>query len=432
MCLTFPSFRTLRAFGCAVVAAAAVFVSATNVEAGESLVVPGARVAIVGDSITEQKLYSKYMEAYLLACSGVKDVSVFQYGWSGERAPGFAARLENDLAGFKPNVVTLCYGMNDGSYQPYNEQIGGAYEKAMRDILRKLSGVGVTKVVVGSPGAVDNYFFRPGQTFADGKPAAVSYNDNLAHLRDIDKKLAEESKQSFADVHAAMYDTMKKAQAELGEKYNVCGSDGFHPGPNGQLLMAYAFLKGLGVDGNIGEVSIDMKSADGGKVELESARWPFCFDGDAKSPNGTRSILPFTPFNADLNRYTLKVTNLDAPKATVKWGNETKEFTREQLTAGVNLAAEFTTTPFDQSFQQLLGAIAAKQAHETYMIKSVITKFRDLVPAEAKDDAEVAAAFKVIQTKVGGKLYEKHAALDADVKKLLVPVKHTIVVTPVK
>jgi hypothetical protein len=47
---------------------------------GESAVVPAARVAIVGDSITEQKLYSKFLESYLLACSGVPDVKVMQFG----------------------------------------------------------------------------------------------------------------------------------------------------------------------------------------------------------------------------------------------------------------------------------------------------------------------------------------------------------------
>ena len=52
---------------------------------------PNARVAIIGDSITEQKLYSKYMEAYLLACTGRKDIHVMQFGWSGETASGFAA-----------------------------------------------------------------------------------------------------------------------------------------------------------------------------------------------------------------------------------------------------------------------------------------------------------------------------------------------------
>jgi hypothetical protein len=31
----------------------------------------------------------------------------------------------------------------------------------------------------------------------------------------------------------------------------------------------------------------------------------------------------------------------------VKWGDETKEFTRQQLEAGINLVAEFSSTPFD-------------------------------------------------------------------------------------
>jgi len=210
--------------------------------AAEPVLKPGDRVAIVGDSITEQKLYSKYVECYLLACSGVPDVKVLQYGWSGERANGFADRLENDCAGFRPTVVTLCYGMNDGSYQPYNDQIGQAYETNMRRVLSGLAKIGVRSIVVGSPGAVDQNFFRPGTMMGD-KPSHVAYNDNLAHLRDIAKKLADEHKQPFANVHDAMVETMKKAQEGLGSKYPVCGGDGFHPGPNGQLIMAYAFLK---------------------------------------------------------------------------------------------------------------------------------------------------------------------------------------------
>jgi hypothetical protein len=32
-----------------------------------------------------------------------------------------------------------------------------------------------------------------------------------------------------------------------------------HESANGQLIMAYAFLKALGVDGRIGEVTLDLK-----------------------------------------------------------------------------------------------------------------------------------------------------------------------------
>lgn len=401
-------------------------------------VAAGARVAIVGDSITEQKLYSKYLEAYLLACSGLKDVEVFQFGWSGETASGFAARVENDLSVFRPTVVTLCYGMNDGGYQPWRDAIGTNYEGNMRSVLKKLDGLGVKSIVVGSPGAVDTDFFRPGQMMGD-VASHVAYNDTLAHLRDIDRKLAGESKQRFADVHAAMYDAMKKAKEKLGPKYDVCGGDGFHPGPNGQLIMAYAFLKGLGVDGKIGEITVDMKGegkateghkvvkSQAGKIELSSTRWPFCFEGDEKASGGTRSITPFLPFNEDLNRFTLKVNNLEAAKAKVTWGGQTKEFSREQLGGGINLAAEFTQTPFDANFAKLVGAVGAKQAFETYMIKQVITNFRSF-PQDLKEDAEFAGALKTIS----GKLLKKREQLDADAHKQLVPVTHTITVTAVE
>lgn len=393
----------------------------------------GARLAIVGDSITEQKLYSKYMECYVLACSGVPQVSVFQFGWSGERADGFAARLENDLAGFRPTVATLCYGMNDGSYQPYRDTIGATYDRNMRSVVEKLEAFGVKTIVVGSPGAVDTRFFGARAAFGD-QNSADGYNHNLGKLRDIDRTIAVDHRQLFADVHQTMLDAMKKAKTTLGDTYDVCGKDGFHPGPNGQLLMAYAFLKSLGMNGAIGEIQLDGGTAtvtDGhklvgqsaGKIEIESTRWPFCFDADPKSSDSTRSIVPFVPFNEDLNRLVLKVKKLGGERAQVTWGDESKEFTRQQLETGVNLAAEFSKTPFDESFRKFMGAVANKQSFETYMIKSMITQWR-MLPAELKSDAELQAALTLVRQR----LMVRQQQLDAEAKALLKPVKHTVAV----
>lgn len=400
--------------------------------AGEAQLPPDARLAIIGDSITEQKMYSKYMETYLVACAGRTDVKVFQFGWSGERAPGFLARMENDLSLFKPTVGTTCYGMNDGSYTPFKPEIGKTYEDAMRAIVKKFDELGVKNVVVGAPGAVDTKFFANKPNFPKGQEAA-GYNDNLGKLRDIDKQIAADTGKAFADVHGAMITTMEKAKAALGENYDVCGGDGFHPGPNGQLVMAYAFLKGLGCKGDIAEITVDMKGAakasdghkvlggTGGKVELESTRYPFCFDGDAKSSKGTRSITPYLPFNEELNRFTLKVKNLSGEKAKVTWGGESKEFPRAQLEAGINLAAEFAKTPFDEAFFKYMGAVGNKQAFETGLIKDFVTKFRNY-SADIKADPELGTAFATLKTRLGA----RHAALEMESRKALVPVKHTI------
>lgn len=398
----------------------------------ESILPPNARVAVIGDSITEQKIYSRYIETYLLACTGRNDIKVFQFGWSGERAGGFAARLENDLAVFNPNVATTCYGMNDGSYRPYAPEVGTEYEKNMRLVIDGLKKVGVKAMAIGSPGGVDPDFFKKNVTGAD-------YNDNLAHLRDIAKKLAEENKQPFANVHDTMMSALEKSKAALGKEYAPFGGDGFHPAPAGQLLMAQAFLKALGFDGDIGRVTIDMKGPNTastghtvkglqlGSVTVESSKWPFVFDADPKSASSNRSILPFTSFNQDLNRFTLRVLNLSSAKAKVTWGSQTLEFTREQLESGVNLAAEFTKTPFDNDFAALNNAIVQKEAFETVLIKNLVTHMR-VIAAEAAEDPKVAEAL----TKLKKKLADEHAKQDASVRKFVKPVTHTIKVEEVR
>src|SRR5688500_7522840 len=73
----------------------------------------GDSLAICGDSITAQKMYSRAIETDLTVCAPELNISVRQYGWSGEQAPGFLARMTNDCLRFEPTVATTCYGMND-------------------------------------------------------------------------------------------------------------------------------------------------------------------------------------------------------------------------------------------------------------------------------------------------------------------------------
>ena len=403
------------------------FLAASASLRAESLIPADARVAVIGDSITEQKLYSKYIETYLLVCTGRADIKVFQFGWSGERAGGFAARLENDLAIFNPTVATTCYGMNDGSYTAFTAQIGAEYEKNMRAVIAGLQKVGVKTMAIGSPGGVDpDYFNRP-------TVKGEVYNDNLAHLRDIAQKLAEENKQPFANVHDTMLSALAKSKAALGKGYGPFGGDGFHPAAAGQLLMAQAFLKALGLDGEIGTITMDakgqstasaghtVKESAPGSVTVESTKWPFIYDASPTDAGSTRSILPFTSFTQDLNRLTLKVTNLGSAKARVTWGGQSKEFTREQLEAGVNLAAEYAKTPFDGPFSNVINAVGMKQAFETTLIKNLVTHMR-VVAAEAAEEPKVAAAL----AKLKKKLADEHAKQDTNVRKMIKPVTHTI------
>ena len=65
---------------------------------------------------------------------------------------------------------------------------------------------------------------------------------------------------------------MTKAKAKYGKDYHVGGDDGVHPDRNGHLVMAYAFLRALGCDGDIGTISVDLgkntaTATDGHKIQ---------------------------------------------------------------------------------------------------------------------------------------------------------------------
>ena len=138
----------------------------------------GDRLAICGDSITEQKLYSRAMETYLTVCVPELEVTVRQYGWGGETAPGFLARMTNDCLRFHPTIATTCYGMNDHGYRPYEEAIGDRYRRYQTAIVEAFKAAGA-RVVLGSPGCVG--------LRKDWDAASVeAKNLNLCTLRNID------------------------------------------------------------------------------------------------------------------------------------------------------------------------------------------------------------------------------------------------------
>ncbi len=403
----------------------------------------GARLAIVGDSITEQKLYSKFIADYLYACHPELDVRVAQFGWGGETAPGFLGRMDNDLMPFKPDVVTLCYGMNDGRYAPFTPEVGKPFEAALAAIVAKAKAAGAT-VVVGSPGAVDDYFFgRDKDNHKAVTKRSVMYNPTLATLRDLSRKTADAAGMPFANVHDTMLTSMRQAQADgaRGKEYPVCGWDGFHPSANGQLAMATAFLRALEVSGDLGTVTIDfggkataengheIVGGSGGTAEVASRRVPFSFPGDEKSPDAARSILPYLPFNDEFNRFTLKVKNAPAEKLAVTWGSETKAFSKAELERGVNLAATFVNHPLAPAFHRIDAAVAEQQSFETMMIKQVITNHRPL-QSYAQRDPKLAEALGSVRDWLWAEDGRRHEKAKAAFGTL--PIKHAIVVAPAK
>ncbi len=407
-------------------------IGAADVPAAGLAVKPGDRIVIAGDSITEQKRYSRFIEDYLTVCVPELELWCVQIGWSGEKLPGLLQRMEWDVFGFQPNLVTICYGMNDGGYRAYDDKTGAAYRANLQAFLDRAQKSNV-RVIVGSPGAVDT------TTYGPRGGGAVVYNDTLAHLAQIAQEQAAAHGMPFANVHEPMMRAMAGAKAAYGEAYHLCGPDGVHPAGNGHVVMAYAFLRAMGLSGQIGTFTFDRQTgkgdvtaghrivaADAHGMEIESRRYPFCFSGDGKSPDSTLSILPYVPFNQELNRLTLVVKHPAAAKIAVTWGTSRKVFTGEQLAGGINLAAEFPANPFCDAFGKVDAAVTAKQGDETKLIKTYFATLADLQTSLAPEEA-VANAVKLLREKVAAKCAAHHSLVTGAFR----PITHRLSIEPV-
>ncbi len=383
----------------------------------------GDRLAICGDSITEQKMYSRIMETYLTVALPELRIAVRQYGWGGETAPGFLGRMTNDCLRFAPTVATTCYGMNDHRYRAYEEAIGAKYREASTAIVKAFKAAGA-KVVLGSPGCVGR-----NPAWSEGKTNTVDdLNLNLCTLRNIGIEIAKAEQVGFADVFWPMLTAGAAAQKKHGPEFAIAGKDGVHPGWAGQLVMAYAFLKALGVPGEIGTFTVDMQSRkvvvsagheavsfNNGELVVKSSRFPFCAPaGNSAKDDNLHAGMALVPFNQELNRFVLVIKSGSSTKFRVTWGAENHTYTAEQLAKGINLAEEFPVNPLSEAFNRVDAAVQAKQNYETRQIKDLFHG-----PEGRVDIAATAELTEKARAPLANAIWE-----------LMTPVAHTIKIEP--
>jgi hypothetical protein len=191
--------------------------------------------------------------------------------------------------------------------------------------------------------------------------------------------------------------------------------------------MAYAFLRTLDVPGEIGVLTVDLKSNKAkassghqvvsfnhGVLTVKSFRYPFCATGAVNDDASIRSGMSLVPFNQLFNRLMLVVKHGNAQTYRITWGAQYRTYSAAQLRRGINLADDFPVNPFSEPFARVDQAVAAKQAYETRQIK-------ELFHGNAgKADMQKT----VLETEAA------RAPLAAAIKAAFVPVTHQITITP--
>ena len=96
-----------------IAAATSLLFAALPCTAGDFILNNGDKVVMMGDSITEQHLYSSYVEAWALTRFPSWDLKFFNVGIGGDNATWGGERFKRDVVRCRATAMTVNFGMND-------------------------------------------------------------------------------------------------------------------------------------------------------------------------------------------------------------------------------------------------------------------------------------------------------------------------------
>lgn len=185
-------------------------------------------MVFLGDSITEQHLFTLDLETYLLCRSPQAGLRFYNRGWGGNTARDGLERFDRDVAPLAPALVFIHFGMNDGGYRTLVPRLADEYRHSLTGLVRKTRSLGAEPIVL-SPGCID----------PDRKPELFGYNVALEQLTDVAAEVAEAEGALFVDLFAPLL-----AAVMVDPKVPLL-PDGVHPGPEGHRVMAMAVAEQL-------------------------------------------------------------------------------------------------------------------------------------------------------------------------------------------
>lgn len=392
----------------------------------------GDKVVMLGDSITEQYLYSTYVETWTITRFPAWKLTFRNVGIGGDRSTGGNGRFQRDVLSLHPTALTVDFGMNDGNYAAFNPGAYKTYMNGLQGIADQARAAHV-RVAWLTPSPVEKN---------EEGPALQGYNQTLEKFSEGVREIAAKKDGLFVDQFHPFVQIEDKARA-ANPKNRVGGGDAVHPGPPGQAVMAWAILKGLHFPDLVSSAEID--ATDGKVVQAKRCQ---VMDVEAKAggvrfrrhdealpyfPAKAEGILKWAPIRDELNDYRLKVTGLKPGRYQVRLGGKrVADYPAEELAAGVNLAGPaLKEGPVAEQVKAVEKAVEVKNKYFHDRI------FRGVVLAQVNipDFLGIKLTPQEIQEKKEAAVQErlkKMPELDEAIQKALAIEAHEVEVVPVE
>ena len=228
----------------------------------------GDSIVFLGDSITHQRLYTQYVEDYFYTRFPQQRLKLHNAGVGGAQAWDALQRFDADVAAYKPKYVTILLGMNDGRYQPFNQEIFDTYRTDMTELLERIKGIGATPILM-TPTMFDS---RAARATNRERPAESTqlYNSVLTYYGTWLREIAVENGHGFVDMWGPL-NNITLDERKSDPAFTLI-KDAVHPDAPGQVVMATALVGDAGLPRLVSRITININkngpkaNAKGGTV----------------------------------------------------------------------------------------------------------------------------------------------------------------------
>lgn len=334
----------------------------------------GDRVALIGDSITHGGHYHSYIWLYYMTRFPNMPLTILNCGVGGDTSQSIEYRLQDDVLSRNPTYITLTFGMNDtGYWEVYNSE--NAAELSRRKVDTALETFGRIEAVLKALPEDREIVMIGGSPYDE----TSRFNDNvlpgknaaICKIIDAQKTVAERNGWGFVDFNAPLVEVSLREQ-EKDSTYTFSGGDRVHPDKDGQMVMAYEFLKAQGLAGRkVAHMAVNARrekaevqefcrisniEAEDGRLSFDYLAESLPYPCDSISEHGwgnvhsQRDAMKLVPFMEEFNQEILQVKKLDEGRYRLSIdGVFIDNLSSEALAEGVNLAAYVNTPQYLQA-----------------------------------------------------------------------------------
>jgi len=341
---------------------------------------PGDTVVFLGDSITFADGYLRYLDAYLFTRFPDNQYRLLNRGLPSETAAGTSepshipprpdvhTRFTRTVPPLAPTVLSICYGMNDGSYLAPNEPIFAKYRAGIERLIARGKSETSARLMVLTPPPFDPLPFTGKAPLdpPDYRRPAANYDDALAAFSDWLITLRS-PELPVIDLHAPILQLL--AERRRADPRYLLAGDGIHLNSTGHLLVALEILKAWRAPAEIQQIEIDAAAFEN-QPHLNTTvhlRLPMPAD-----PSWDKPSVQLAQFNARVNRLPVKLANLPARFR----GPDPAVFDATLQIEGSNLRA---TTPLSAEGGELFPAFEKLANPQAQQILALVQKRRQLL-----------------------------------------------------